>query len=70
MAGVLFPLCKDDSGVGHLSLVRSQEGVGATRQGALALFTDVIFFNGGEAKVRGKLLNFDLKSVAMSPLSA
>ena len=28
------------------------------------------FFNGGEAKVRGKLLKFDLKSEAMSPLSA
>ena len=44
MAGVLFPRCKDDSGVGHLSLVICQEGVGAKRQRALALFTDVIFF--------------------------
>ena len=51
MAGVLFPRYKDDSGVGHLSLVRCQEGVGAMRQSALALFTDVIFFQwrGGQS---------------------
>ena len=51
VAGVLFPRCKDDSGVGHLSLVICQEGVGAKRQRALALFTDVIFFQwrGGQS---------------------
>ena len=52
VALVLFLVSKDDSGVGHLSLVRCQEGAGWTR--LRPQFSDVKLFNGGEAKVQGK----------------